>query len=369
MKTCLTLLLICVCAPFAEGQIRNECRSDSAYAYYYIDSVTKINNGRTYNTYITFNGVILPSTSIILYQIQNSSEWRNYWKEVNLYNIDGLLYETRNYTWDTMNNAWVNAFRSLTTYSATGKETEYRTQVWNNGQWLDGYKLNTTYDNLDRETVAMYSAWDETAYQWITTDRYTTTYDPDGLIMETKNSYWSASGGRWEDRSKSSFTYNTKKQETEKLIMQFNTNRWENDQKYLSTYNDAGMKTEYLFQDWLGYWENSMTDQYVYTTEGCLSTHHNLYDWTNNKWVQHFEDQYLFFKEQTSLPFIYPNPASTLIHVFTNDAMAYAIFDMNGKKVMDGNAIKGLNTISIQQLGSGIYILKTKEKTQKIMVR
>lgn len=56
---------------------------------------------------------------------------------------------------------------------------------------------------------------------------------------------------------------------------------------------------------------------------------------------------------------VYPNPASDMFTLenLEND-VKYEIINMDGKKLLEGNAVKGLNKINISKLNNGVYYVK-----------
>jgi hypothetical protein len=55
---------------------------------------------------------------------------------------------------------------------------------------------------------------------------------------------------------------------------------------------------------------------------------------------------------------IYPNPASDNLHVSTEVACNYNICDVTGRVIKGGTLLQGDNSISLDQVSSGLYLLK-----------
>jgi len=56
---------------------------------------------------------------------------------------------------------------------------------------------------------------------------------------------------------------------------------------------------------------------------------------------------------------VYPNPASDIFTLENlENEVKYEIINMDGKKLLEGNAVKGLNKINISKLNNGVYYVK-----------
>jgi len=65
---------------------------------------------------------------------------------------------------------------------------------------------------------------------------------------------------------------------------------------------------------------------------------------------------------------LYPNPATDFIEVELPYATALQIFDLNGKLVLSKDLKKGTNHLSINNLNSGIYMVKVENTVKKLIV-
>jgi hypothetical protein len=66
----------------------------------------------------------------------------------------------------------------------------------------------------------------------------------------------------------------------------------------------------------------------------------------------------------------YPNPTSDYVILkisdSTLDTLSYALFDVTGKAISNGNITNGDTQIAMQQLAIGIYILKVNRHNQEL---
>jgi hypothetical protein len=66
---------------------------------------------------------------------------------------------------------------------------------------------------------------------------------------------------------------------------------------------------------------------------------------------------------------VYPNPLThrLQINISGNEILIFKIFNIQGKKVLDGRLSPGTNYINTINLRQGIYFLKIKNKTIKLI--
>lgn len=67
---------------------------------------------------------------------------------------------------------------------------------------------------------------------------------------------------------------------------------------------------------------------------------------------------------------VYPNPANASIIIENkNKQSVFEIYNNVGQLVKSGNLLEGLNTISTSDFTSGLYVIKTNEGSQKILIQ
>lgn len=63
---------------------------------------------------------------------------------------------------------------------------------------------------------------------------------------------------------------------------------------------------------------------------------------------------------------VYPNPAISKINFQTEQNVDYSITGMNGKQFIQGKSVKGINTLDINELESGMYMLHIQNGNEKM---
>ncbi|MFM2394252.1 MAG: hypothetical protein RLZZ546_2234 [Bacteroidota bacterium] len=64
---------------------------------------------------------------------------------------------------------------------------------------------------------------------------------------------------------------------------------------------------------------------------------------------------------------VYPNPASDKLNLISKQDVQLNIISGNGSVIMTIKAIKGLNSIDVSNLPSGLYILKSNNDSIKFI--
>jgi hypothetical protein len=70
----------------------------------------------------------------------------------------------------------------------------------------------------------------------------------------------------------------------------------------------------------------------------------------------------------TSIVDIYPNPFRDFIEITgLNTDTNYIIYSSNGQKIKEGNLLPGYNRINTESFSKGVYLIKIKNDTYKII--
>jgi len=66
---------------------------------------------------------------------------------------------------------------------------------------------------------------------------------------------------------------------------------------------------------------------------------------------------------------IYPNPAVSQLNVRLENNAEISVFNIMGQNVLNMQGVKGVNTINVSDLTSGVYFITAGTVTQKFIVK
>ncbi|MFA6150637.1 MAG: T9SS type A sorting domain-containing protein [Chitinophagaceae bacterium] len=74
-------------------------------------------------------------------------------------------------------------------------------------------------------------------------------------------------------------------------------------------------------------------------------------------------------ESKAELNFVYPNPAAGgRFTILSDENVPYQLMDIMGKDMLQGNLVKGENFLDCSSFCSGLYVLRTKSQTHKIII-
>lgn len=74
-------------------------------------------------------------------------------------------------------------------------------------------------------------------------------------------------------------------------------------------------------------------------------------------------------ESKADIKLVYPNPATNGHFIVLSEAhISFEIIDIMGQVKLQGNLVKGKNFLDCSSFSSGVYMLKTKSQTQKIII-
>ncbi|MCX6151446.1 MAG: T9SS type A sorting domain-containing protein [Ignavibacteriales bacterium] len=209
-----------------------------------------VNNSRT--TY-TYEGN--------LQSIMESDNWENEtwvpaYKTQWTYNENRRVTNIYNQTW--VNSEWVT--NSQDTYTYDGDNcTQLLMENWVNGAWETSHKTTYEYDAEGNNTVSISETW---IFGFTITGKEINTFDQGLRITSLRQNL---AGTDWMDAGRTTYSYNTNRQQTQFVGEQWTGSEWVNTMNGLFTYDANGNNTESLTQNWEnGAWVNFMKLTYNY---------------------------------------------------------------------------------------------------------
>jgi hypothetical protein len=361
---CLQVLLLVN----TKAQIPEPCRSDSTYFYHY-DDVFPFKKTLWAKSYTQFNSRKLPveTTKYLIDDNGSKSNERFLYAYTNGY----LSYE-RDQIWNDTTHIWEDIIKTYYTNDDKGNPIDYYFKRYYLGKWENEYRYQITYDK-GKESVITEFYWDEDIVAWSNSRKYTSAYNTGGKRIQFNIEAWDYHLG-WQNESKEIYTYNADQQLAKRMQYLYKNGSWEARRQYFYTYDQLGQNIEVIYQSILNNNPfNEVKVIYEYDdAQGCLSNYHYyfFFDEAKNQWSDHYEEQYIFPVQNPAFDdfTIYPNPASSVLHIYTPVETPYTLIDMNGKLVLEGMAMKGENELNLQHLASGIYVLKAEGHIQKIIL-
>ncbi len=391
------------------------CRVDTVYKYSFDPSLTiKVLSTRQVNRYNAQNKLQEQQlqtwakstqtwtdnyTEFYSYDAQNnitqivrrkyntvSGQWLNLALIIFQYDNANNRLEDLYHKWNDSSSSWVNEYRYRKSYNSFNKITDYMEQRWSTStnEWLNEYHVLSSFDANGNLTENIVQNPDNTQLQWVNAIKYIYHYDTNQVNTDNYTYTWSTSSSSpryWYIIGISSFTYNANQSLVEKLRVTTNQ-----DSTVLQNYS---------------------RDSYVYdANEMCVEKKIDL--WRNSSWLKYSKVTYeydanldtfaldvysntsgaLNYDSRTRTEHIctgftnsidalkedvfemYPNPNVTNVLVLnTQSKTRFFLIDINGRQLQTGVLKKGENTIPLNGLSSGIYMMKIGEQTKRLMIQ
>ena len=199
--------------------------------------------------------------AVMITENWENDTWVPYMKSQWTYNENGRV--TSILDQNSVNNEWVNSSQITYTYSGNNC-TELLMQDWVNETWETTHRTTYEYDGEGNNIVSI----SETFIMGISIKSKTINTFENGLKVTELNQ--SLEGTEWVDVSKSTYTYNESRQQTQFVSEQWTGAEWMYTINGLYTYDADGNNTEILTQIWQNdAWVNFMkvTINYQQTTD------------------------------------------------------------------------------------------------------
>ena len=317
-------------------------------------------------------------------------DWVQYYKIEHTYEAG---YEILWMIYEWM-DAWQSTAKGEYEYDAHGNETLYVESMWDGEEWMVMFKYKTEYEYDPSGNITVIVSYDWMDDDWMATSKNVYEYNAVGNVTMSASYGWDDDTNDWRGWEKYDYLYDDATDELTTLTAYFwEDNIWIESYKSEYEYDAAGNMTVSVSY----YWENNAwleADKYEYTFDLDYSItdliipsdvylnnkklEEKNYFWDGTDWVESRVTTYYWSEQEiidaipdiiTSASLsIYPNPATTEIHVKrdSNERADYVIYNNTGQTVMSGK-LKDDSTIEIQSLSAGIYFLRVAGKTVKVV--
>ena len=305
--------------------------------------------------------------------------WVNSTKSLHSNNPDGTVNNTIAQIWDDQDNVWKDMQRITYTYNTAKKVLTAVTEMWTGSDWLNFAKQTNTYDVNNYLTKELSQTWDFVS-NWNNVRQSNYTNNPDGTPNQVIDQVWIVIPGNWTDSERSTFTYNASGGVLTELHEVWSTGTWVNNALYTNTWDLNNRITKELSQAWvtgINNWDNEAQSDYAYNTDGTLyqivsqSWQTDTDTWLN---AQRITFTYVpttgrqEIRERASF-ILYPNPAGDFVTIRSDydvHSAKYSLEDQSGKQVITGKLGGTITTLDISRLPAGIYFLRVGERGQNI---
>lgn len=323
-------------------------------------------------------------STIEKYWVNHLNAFRNSTKNTNTYNGNQHMTNYLLTVWDTATNAWVNNVKITYQPNLGGKSTYTLSQNWNTGS-------NTWVNN--RATAYVYGSGPDyriladTAYEWnTTTNQWDNDFREEYLYNALGNDslftfyLWNSGSAAFAPLSQTSYTYNANNYVIEELDKTWDngSNTWVNGYRNTFIRDANGNAVNTIRQQWVsGAWQNSSQVLTSYDADGNQTIYQaNSYNVNTSVFVPMFRFTYYYEAFEISgldnnseirNALVYPNPfTGSSLSVTTDLILPYAVYDMQGSIVTQGELQPGTNSIILNE-PKGNYILKAGNATTKIV--
>lgn len=268
------------------------------------------------------------------------------------------------------NNVWTNFYRYLHTYNAQNRDTSVTYEIWTNNQWKGYSRQIHTLNSNGSLANSISQQYDTVTASYKNYSQRVFLYDANNRVTSNVLRYWDAANNFWVNSSTFSYSYDANGNLENVLAEEWDVANLEWDFFSLITYTyDAGSKlTNSLFQTRNGsLWENVSRRAYTYNAQGYMTFDlQERWNTSTLAWDNYDENAYWYEAnpinsitetEKTKL-FVFPNPSSSPVTFVNADKnIAYAVYDMQGRMIQQGDLQPGTNSIVLNE-AKGNYILK-----------
>lgn len=311
-------------------------------------------------------------------------QWKN-GNRVTLYpDAANNVMQTLIQNWSTTLSAWVNNYLQEYSYDANKNIVHHVSKIWSSGTWYNEHLDSTFYTPTNKPTLEVNRNWNTTTNTWDIYSRRFYYYNIIDSVTEIDLDFYNLSLGIWRHGYQNIFTYNANN-----LLILNENKRWnvaifdyENYYRYSYTYLPNNKLQEDVTLEWnttTNNWDNHSKNNFEYYASGDKSAMESYAVWVTAGSYFRYRTRTEYkcsagtvavdnVANETTLN-IYPNPLSTgILTVESNETQPIYIIDISGKLILESNVQKGENKLDVRHLSAGMYLVKTKQQTQKLVI-
>lgn len=340
-----------------------------------------IKYGRTIYTFNTANVV-----TELLNQGYDTTvqQWKNTSRVTNFYNASNNIIQKVSQNWSFLMSAWENNSLQEYSYDANKNIIHYLSKTWTAGVWRNQNLDSTTYTSTNKPSIIINRNWNTSTNVWDVYSRRIYYYSSIDSITQVDLDYYDPALMLWRHGYQNVYTYNS-----DNLLALQEIKRWnvaifdyENYFKYNYTYFTNKNLQEIAVLEWntaTTNWDNYTKSTYEYYASGDVSAREEYAFWVIAGSYFRYRTRYEYkcisgtvaidnVANESTLS-IYPNPLATgILTVESNEIQPLLVMDISGKVILESDLQKGENKLDVRHLSAGLYVVKTKQQTQKLVI-
>ncbi len=389
------------------------CRVDTVYNYSYPDNgaIRETVNRRIY----TYTADSLVATDEYQVYDATTSAYVRQSKVISQYNAARKLVFESSQSYSTSANNWVDAGRRYYTYSPAGFLIKDSVSYAGTPTWTQGPRFTYTVNVDGNRVVTLREIWDFASGGFVPTSRTTSKYNGLQLVADTARYYnlsissfengsirqysrngagtviqtllyfWDAATSSYYTKGRDSYnvtglTFVTFESYEQKAGP---TSPWVYKTKAFQRYDMVNMvlleRKDLKYDAGTSVWDTTKKTTYTYNGSYDL-TSKDIYSFDKDLQEYTTRDQTVYRCASTTVGIedieedkifsAYPNPVSSgFITINSLGKAHYALVDLRGALVQQGNLGTGENRVQLESLLAGIYILKVGNQSQKVVIQ
>lgn len=321
------------------------------------------------------------------------------------------------YFWSQGLNTWVGTYKFHKTFDANGNDIEGLTQQYNFSlnQWINYSNYVVTYDANNNNLGGITQSWNSATNSWVNNMKSTRSYNPQNNIILEVYENWDVNSNTWKNSQKISYTYNAEQKITERLVENWNTNLslWINHQRRIYSYlpGNTEVNTFYVWDINSSFWVNSTRGTDIYNEYGNqIEDFNEVWVDSSNSWVNsnltynfynsdqiriaretnygwnqafgYYEDrnyqEYIctpveimamedISKSEDVVLFPNPLPHGEALTIKSPAEQHYKLINGYGTVMLSGKLNAGLNSLYLDDLPVGLYIIQMNTQSVKFI--
>jgi hypothetical protein len=341
--------------------------------------VWDVSQGQMVNMYRTKYEYPSSDLTVIMDYKYVNSEWVPNWKEEVEVDQDGKLISSLQYRYDEAKSAWSILFKFEHDYSENGLLMWENNYLWD--FMLDDWKMISfieyTYDN-DKMAEKVYAQYDEGTNSQLNEWKYEYIYNNKGQLSEQTYFTWDAQGSDWVNESRDVFNYhiNLSLESIRSQYWNYTNDSWIDENKVQFTLDEAIASEHVIFPVSEELDIYSSPEFFPFLIEESTESSYNMRsnDWDLQKRTVFNYSQITPTNSFLNAIFeVFPNPNAGVLFIEIERNAQLNIFDVNGRHVFTKELMDVHNTIFLDHLENGLYLIEVSDKnsrsTKKIMLQ